>query len=60
MEVINGEDIINALNVIKKVCKDNCGNCKLCPMEVMGSCAVQDLEPCNWKVLEYTKFQALG
>lgn len=57
---VNGELIINALKVIKEVCEDNISNrCKTCPFEVDGCCGVTDLEPHNWKVSEYKKFQAL-
>lgn len=57
----NGEEIINALKVIKEVCENNFSNdkCKTCPFEVDDVCGVTDLSPCNWKVSEYKKFQAL-
>ena len=60
---INGETIIEALKVIQKVCNDNIsednGECKYCPFEVNGVCAIRDLNPCNWKVSDFVKFQAL-
>lgn len=61
---INGEEIIKALHIIKKVCDDNVdsknGSCKHCPFSVNGVCAITDLQPTNWSISEYTKFQALN
>lgn len=58
MERIDGEKIIESLHVIKKVCEEHEG-CEKCPFEVQGICGITDLEPQNWKISEYKKFQAL-
>lgn len=58
MKKIDGEKIIEALHVIKEVCECYDG-CDRCPLEVKGVCGVIDLQPQNWKISEYRKFQAL-
>lgn len=62
MRKIEPKQIVYSLNVIKEVCEEHCSNdgCKACPFEVEGVCGIKDLDPCNWKILNYTKFQALG
>ena len=62
MRKIDNKQILYSLGVIKEVCKENTSNdgCKTCPFEVEGVCGITDLNPCNWKILDYTKFQALG
>lgn len=65
---VNGENIITSLKIIKQVCEDNQStNGKNCPFNVDTDsnckeclCGINDLEPNNWKILEYTRFQALG
>lgn len=62
---INGKSNITSLKIIKQVCKDNLnekGNCGNCPFFVDQSdcCGIENMTPDNWKILEYTKFQALG
>lgn len=65
---VNGENIITSLKIIKQVCEDNQStNGKNCPFNVDTDsnckeclCGITDLEPDNWKILEYTRFQALG
>jgi len=66
---VNGKSIITALKIIKQVCEDNREtNGSHCPFNTCndyndgceGNCGITDLEPDNWKVLEYKKFQALG
>lgn len=62
---VNGESIITSLKIIKQVCEDNYEQCGRCPFAVDTSehefvCGITDLEPNNWKILEYKKFQALG
>lgn len=63
---VNGKSIVTSLKIIQQVCRDNTNSgCKNCPMNVEVSencytCGVTDLEPQNWKILEYKKFQALG
>ena len=64
---VNGENIITSLKIIKQVCEDNrATNGSYCPFNVDKdcnhecTCGIVDLEPDNWKVLEYTRFQALG
>lgn len=64
---VNGENIITSLKIIKQVCEDNrATNGSNCPFNIDSdcnhecTCGITDLEPDNWKVLEYTRFQALG
>lgn len=60
---VNGKSIITALKIIKQVCEDNIEeSCVNCPMFINSECCcgVTDLEPHNWKILEYEKFQAFG
>ncbi len=62
---INGKSIITSLKIIKHICEDNLnrkGNCDNCPFFVDQSdcCGIVNMTPDNWKILEYTKFQALG
>ena len=64
---VNGENIITALKIIKQVCEDNrATKGSNCPFNVDSDCSrectcgINDLEPDNWKILEYTRFQALG
>ena len=63
---VNGESIITSLKIIKQVCEDNLNSdCKNCPMYIevspdYSTCGVIDIQPHNWKILEYKKFQALG
>lgn len=62
---VNGKSIITALKIIQQVCKDNGGGCINCPFCIESpngtiGCGIGDLDPCNWKILEYKKFQALG
>ena len=64
---VNGENIITSLKIIKQVCEDNrATNGSSCPFNVDSDCShkcncgITDLEPDNWKILEYTRFQALG
>ena len=64
---VNGENIITSLKIIKQVCEDNrATNGSNCPFNIDSDCSrectcgITDLEPDNWKVLEYTRFQALG
>lgn len=61
---VNEESIITALKIIKQVCEDNRSDHTKCPFSVGGdkkfSCGITDLEPDNWNILEYKKFQALG
>ena len=59
MKITDGEKIIEALNVIKSVCENNSENCSKCPFDIAGTCGVTDLQPCNWKIGKYNKFQAL-
>lgn len=64
---VNGENIITALKIIKQVCEDNQQNTRgsNCPFNIDSdcthecTCGITDLEPDNWKILEYTRFQAL-
>lgn len=64
---INGENIITSLKIIKRVCEDNMktGGTN-CPFNINNdcisecTCGITDIEPDNWKILEYKKFQALG
>lgn len=61
---IDGEKIIESLNVIKKVCQDHINtveSCSKCPMfnNELCCCCIGDTKPYNWKVLKYTKFQAM-
>lgn len=58
---VDAKSIITSLKIIKTVCEDNgtgynCGECPFCVNDV---CAIIDLEPCNWKISEYSKWQAL-
>lgn len=65
---VNGENIITSLKIIKQVCEYNQStNGRNCPFNVDTDsnckkclCGITDLEPNNWKILEYTRFQALG
>lgn len=60
---VKGKSIITALKIIKQVCEDNIenmGHCADCPFFVNNVCGITDLEPDNWEILEYEKFQALG
>ncbi len=66
---VNGKSIITALKIIKQVCEDNIETKgSNCPFNTYndynvvceGSCGITDLEPNNWQILEYKKFQALG
>lgn len=62
---VNGKSIITSLKIIKQICEDNLngvGNCANCPFFVEKSecCGIENTTPDNWRVLEYTKFQALG
>ncbi len=60
---VNGKSIITSLKIIKQVCENNIKeSCVYCPMFINSeySCGIIDLEPHNWRILEYEKFQALG
>lgn len=62
---VNGKSIITSLKIIKQVCEDNLngiGNCGNCPFFVdeADCCGIDGTTPDNWRILEYTKFQALG
>ena len=59
MKNLYGEKIIESLHVIKTVCEDNIDNCVMCPFNVNNVCGIVDLQPHNWKISEYKKFQAL-
>lgn len=63
------ERIINALKTIQQVCRDNVdkGNvgCKKCPLSIeighhIYECGITNLQPDNWKILDYKGFKALG
>lgn len=61
---VNGKSIITSLKIIKQVCEDNGSDCVSCPFSIDVSdkpsvCGIGDIDPCNWKILEYKKFQAL-
>lgn len=61
---VNEESIITALKIIQSVCVDNEDDCKSCPFNTSEDdnriCGITDLEPNNWNILGYKKFQALG
>ena len=63
---VNDKSIITSLKIIKQVCEDNLINDTDCNSECpffadeTKSCGIQDTSPDNWKILGYTKFQALG
>lgn len=65
---VNGKSIVTSLKIIQQVCRDNQETKgSYCPFNTCndynvgcdGSCGITDLEPDNWKVLEYKQFQAL-
>lgn len=66
---VNGKSIVTSLKIIKQVCEDNRETKgSHCPFNICndydfgceGSCGITDLEPNNWQILEYKKFQVLG
>lgn len=49
-------EILEALNVIKRVCDECFDDCTLCPFyDASGECGIQNLAPCNWKINEESK-----